>query len=142
MDNDWDEVETIWDLLEEDAVEEIRRENANNTLFAARLVVSYLAWDEAGAAISFESTNMKSPYLCKINKFTKKAEWHRWYTVALIHGMVIDILESDDVVPLSEFISRLKMSNLMIDAESVYVQGEGEVIGLKELHALCRGRQV
>lgn len=140
MDNGWDEVRTIWDLWDEDTIEEIRRDNAGNSLDAARILVTGSFWGEASAAISFESTNMQFPYLLKINKLTRQSERHRWYTVMLIHGMVVDILESNDVVPLPEFISTLKMSNLMIDAKPVFVMGEGEVIGLKELRALCRGK--
>ncbi len=140
MDNGWDEVRTIWDLWDEDTIEEIRRDNAGNSLFAARILVSGSLWGEASAAISFESTSMQSPDLWKINKLTKQTERHRWYTVMLIHGMVVDILESDEVVPLPEFISTLKMSNPMIDAKPVFIMGEGEVIGLKELPALCRGK--
>lgn len=140
MGNGWDEVRTIWDLWDEDTIEEIRRDNAGNSLFAARILVTGSVWKEASAAISFESTSMQSPDLWKINNLTKQTERHRWYTVALIHGMVIDILESDEVVPLPEFIYRLKGLNPMIDAKPVFVLGEGEVIGLKELRALCRKR--
>lgn len=140
MDAGWDGVRTIWDLWDEDTIEEIRRDNVGNSLFAARFLVTGSFWGEASAAISFESTNMQSPDLLKINKLTGKTEKHRRYTVMLIHGMVIDILESDEVVPLSEFIYTLKMSNPMIDAKPVFVVGKGEVIGLKELHALCRKR--
>jgi len=137
---DWDEIKTIFDLCEKDAIEELREDNAGNSLFAARLLVSYLAQYEACAAISFQSTCSQSPHLLKFNRFTNMADGYRWYTVTLIHGMVIDVLESDDFVPLPEFIYKLKGLNPMIDAESVFVMGEGEVIGLKELHALCRGK--
>lgn len=120
MGTGWDEVRTIWDLWDVDTIEEIRRDNAGNSLFAARILVTGSFWGEASAAISFESTNMQSPYLLKINKLTGKAEKHRWYTVMLLHGMVIDILESDEVVPLPEFIYTLKMSNLMIDPPGLH----------------------
>lgn len=140
MGNDLDKVRTIFDLCEKDAIEELRKDNVGNSLDAARLLITYLAQYEACAAISFQSTCLQSPHLLKFNRFTNMADGYRWYTVTLIHGMVIDVLESDDFVPLPEFIYRLKGLNPMIDAKSVFVQGEGEVIGLKELHALCRGK--
>lgn len=140
MGNDWDEVRTIWDLWDEDTIDEIRKDNAGNSLFAARILVTGSYWKEASAAISFESTSTQSPDLWKINKLTKQTERHHQYTVMLLHGMVIDILESDDVIPLSEFISALKKLNPMIGAKPVFMMGKGEVIGLKELPELCRGK--
>lgn len=140
MGNEWDEVRTVWDLWDEDTIEEIRRDNAGNSLFAARILVSGSLWGEASAAISFQSNNLQSPYLLKFNKLTKKTERHRWYTVMLIHGMVVDILESDEVVPLPDFIYTLKMLNTYIGAKLEYNEGKGEVIGLRELPMLCRGK--
>lgn len=58
MGTGWDEVRTIWDLWDVDTIEEIRRDNAGNSLFAARILVTGSFWGEASAAISFESTNM------------------------------------------------------------------------------------